>query len=214
VGHILGGTPWKMQVGDIIGVLAASAVMFFPLLVLHQGDINAGGTGFGGKALPAPQAGLMAMLAKGIVGGEMAWPLIVVGMIMAFCFILVQVKSPMLICVGMYLPFETTAAIFVGGVIRGLVDIVSERMKHNESQKIRVGNIGVLIASGFIAGEALMGLIFASFAFFSIKVPAVFDNPSFATSLVVFAVIAFILVYFPVKNAGSPDEPPPPAAVM
>ncbi|MFA6035172.1 MAG: oligopeptide transporter, OPT family, partial [Myxococcota bacterium] len=164
VGHILGGTPWKMQAGDIIGVFAASAVMFFPLLILHQGDINAGGMGFGGKALPAPQAGLMAMLAKGIVGGEMAWPLIIVGMIMAICFILVQVKSPMLICVGMYLPFETTAAIFVGGLIRGLVDIVSEKMKHNEAQKVRVGNNGILIASGFIAGEALMGLVFASLA--------------------------------------------------
>jgi putative OPT family oligopeptide transporter len=214
VGHIVGGTPWKMQVGDIIGVFAAATVMFFPLLVLHQGDINAGGTGFGGKALPAPQAGLMALLSKGIVGGEMAWPLIVVGMLMAFCFILVQVKSPMLICVGMYLPFETTAAIFVGGMIRGLVDIVSDRKKFNEAQKVRVGNNGVLLASGFIAGEALMGLVFASLAFFNIKSPAIFADPSFITSLVVFAVIGLILILIPVRNAGAPDEPPPPQAVM
>jgi len=55
VGHILGGTPWKMEVGDLIGVAAAAAVMFFPILILHQGDINTGGTGLGGAAYPAPQ---------------------------------------------------------------------------------------------------------------------------------------------------------------
>jgi putative OPT family oligopeptide transporter len=68
VGHILGGTPWKMQVGDLFGVLLSSLVMFFPLLVLHQGDINTGGTGLGGRTYPAPQASLMAILATGIVG--------------------------------------------------------------------------------------------------------------------------------------------------
>lgn len=81
-GHILGGTPWKMQIGDLIGVGVASLVMFVPLFILHQGDINSGGTGFGGKNLPAPQASLMALLSQGIVGGQMAWPLIIVGMMM------------------------------------------------------------------------------------------------------------------------------------
>ena len=70
VGHILGGTPWKMQVGDLIGVLLAAAVMFIPLVILNQGDIAMGGTGLGGKAYPAPQASLMAILAKGIVGAR------------------------------------------------------------------------------------------------------------------------------------------------
>jgi putative OPT family oligopeptide transporter len=214
VGHILGGTPYKMQIGDIIGVVVASAVMFIPLLILHVGDIKMGGTGFGGKALPAPQAGLMALLAQGIVGGSMTWPLIVVGMLMAVGLILVQVKSPMLVCVGMYLPFETTAAIFVGGLIRGIYDIVAEKKKFNDAQKIRSSNIGVLLSSGLIAGEALMGLIFAALAFFDVKVPTLFENPTYLISLIIFAVIAFILVYFPVKNAGSPDEPPPPSAVM
>ena len=111
-----------MQVGDKIGVIVASFVLYFPLLVLHQGDIKAGGTGFGGKALSAHQASLMALLSIGIVGGEMAWPLIIVGMLMAFGLILLQVRSPMLVCGGMYLPFETTSAIFVGGLIRGITD--------------------------------------------------------------------------------------------
>jgi putative OPT family oligopeptide transporter len=214
VGHILGGTPWKMQAGDLLGVIFASLVLFFPLLILHQGDINSGGTGFGGKALAAPQAGLMAMLSQGIVGGQMAWPLVIVGMLMAVGFILVQVKSPMLVSVGMYLPFETTAAIFVGGIIKGIVDKISAKKKFNDAQKARSENNGVLIASGLIAGEALMGLVFAGLAFFDIKFWTITDNPSFWISIVVFVIIAYVLIKYPVKNAGSPDEPAPPSAVF
>ncbi len=89
VGHILGGTPWKMQIGDLIGVVVAGAVMFFPLYILHVSDLKANPLvgGFGGKNLPAPQAGLMAALSQGIVGGEMAWPLVVVGIAMGLSLI-------------------------------------------------------------------------------------------------------------------------------
>jgi len=214
VGHILGGTPWKMQAGDLLGVVFASLVLFFPLLILHQGDINGGGTGFGGKNLPAPQAGLMAMLSQGIVGGEMAWPLVIVGMLMAVGFILVQVKSPMLVSVGMYLPLETTAAIFVGGLIKGIVDKISGKRQFNDAQKARVENNGVLIASGLIAGEALMGLVFASLAFFDVKFWTITDNPTFLISIVVIVIIGYVLVNYPIKNAGKPDEPAPPSAVF
>ncbi len=117
VGYILGGTPRNIQIAELIAVVVASLVMFFPLLLLHEGNIKAGGTGFGDRQLPAPQAGLMALLAQGIVGGDMPWPLVLVGILMGFGFIAMNVKSPMLVAVGMYLPFETTAAIFVGGVI-------------------------------------------------------------------------------------------------
>jgi putative OPT family oligopeptide transporter len=214
VGHILGGTPWKMQVGDFIGVILASMTMFIPLVILHQGDINAGGQGFGGRALPAPQAGLMALLSQGIVGGEMAWPLLIVGVLMAIALILVQVKSPMLVCVGMYLPLETTFAIFIGGIIRWIADTIVKRREFNEAQKARVTNTGVLVAAGLIAGEALMGLVFAALAFANTKVPAIFQNPSFITSLFVFVILGFVMVYYPVKSAGDPDAPPPPSAVM
>jgi len=214
VGHILGGTPWKMQVGDIIGVVLAAVVMFLPLVILHEGDIKSGGTGFGGKALPAPQASLMALLSQGIVGGEMAWPLIIVGMIMGFGFVLMQVKSPMLVSVGMYLPLETTFAIFIGGLIKGTVEKFNEKRKHNEAQKARVENTGVLLAAGLIAGEALIGLVFAGFAFFEVGLFSIFDTPSFIVSLFVFAFIAWILIRIPIKNAGRADEPAPPSAVM
>lgn len=213
VGHILGGTPWKMQVGDLFGILLSAAVMFFPLLILHQGDINTGGTGLGGKAYPAPQASLMAILAKGIVGGDMAWPLIIVGILMAIGFILLKVKSPMLVCVGMYLPLETSFAIFIGGLIKGILDKVSERKKLNDAQKARVENNGVLLASGLIAGEALVGLLFAFFAVVEIQTPRIFETPSFLVSLLVFVVVAYVLISTPLKNAGRPDEPAPPSAM-
>lgn len=214
VGHILGGTPWKMQVGDLIGVVVASLVMIFPIIILHQADINTGGTGLGGRALPAPQASLMALVSQGIVGGQMAWPLIIVGILMAIGFILVQVKSPMLVCVGMYLPLETTFAIFIGGLIKGLVDKVSERRKFNEAQKVRVENNGTLLAAGLIAGEALVGLVFAAMAFWDVPTPAIFSDPSFIISLAVFLIVGYVLIMIPVKNAGNPDEPAPPSAMM
>jgi putative OPT family oligopeptide transporter len=124
VGHILGGTPWKMQVGDVIGVVVAGLLLFFPLYVLHFSDIAAEPRGrrLRRPNLPAPQAGLMAALSQGIVGGEMAWPLVIVGIAMGIALILVRVKSPMLFSVGMYLPLETTFAIFLGGIFRGFVD--------------------------------------------------------------------------------------------
>ncbi|MCX8009629.1 MAG: OPT/YSL family transporter, partial [Ignavibacteria bacterium] len=221
VGHILGGTPWKMQVGDLFGILLASVVMFFPLVILHQGDIiNSGGqfipgeNGLGGKNYSAPQASLMAILAKGIVGGDMAWPLIIVGILMAIGFILVKVKSPMLVCVGMYLPLETSFAIFIGGLIKGILEKVSAKRKFNDAQKIRSENNGVLLASGLIAGEALVGLLFAFFAVMEWKTPIIFEEPSFLVSLLVFIIVGWILIRTPLKNAGSPDEPAPPSAAF
>ncbi len=221
VGYILGGTPWKMQLGDMMGVLVAAAVMFIPLFILNQGDINQGGAGLGGKAYPAPQASLMAILAKGIVGHDMAWPLIIVGILMAFGFILVQVRSPMLVCVGMYLPLETSFAIFVGGLIKGIFDIFARRRGFNEAQTIRAGNNGTLLAAGLIAGEALIGLLFAALAVANIKYElwlpkltgGVMPFP-FGVSLLVFVVIAWVLVRTPLMNAGRPDEPAPPSAMV
>ncbi|MFA7289168.1 MAG: oligopeptide transporter, OPT family [Melioribacteraceae bacterium] len=213
-GHLLGGTPWKMQVGDLIGVALSAAVMFLPLLILHEGDIKMGGTGFGGENLPAPQASLMAILSKGIVAGDMEWILIFTGMLMGVAFIMMNIKSPMLVSVGMYLPLGTTFAIFVGGLIKGLVERQNEKRKFNEAQKTRVENSGVLIAAGLIAGEALIGLVFAALAFKEIPIPHIFEVPSFWVSLIVLAFIAALLVIFPLKKAGKPDEPAPPQVSM
>ena len=217
-GHFLGGTPWKMQVGDLFGIALSSVVMFYPLMVLHEGDIKAGGTGFGGDALAAPQASLMAILSKGIVAGDMEWILILVGMLMGVGFILMNVKSPMLVSVGMYLPLGTTFAIFVGGLIKGIVERFNEKRKFNDAQKSRVENTGILISAGLIAGEALVGLLFATIMFFAEKRPSeifsFFEEPSFIISILVVVALAYLLVSVPLKNAGKPQDPAPPQVSM
>lgn len=217
VGHILGGTPKSMQIGDILGVVLASAVLYFPLLLLHESNIKEGGIGFGDPKLSAPQAGLMASLSKGIVGGEMAWPLIMVGVLMGIVLILVQVKSPMLFSVGMYLPLETTFAIFVGGLIKWLMEVVRDRGNYNEAQKARIENAGVLCASGLIAGEALMGLVKAGFSFAEKPISslfAFFDEAPLVMGLIVLAILVVYMIRLPLSKAGDPNEPAPPAAIM
>jgi len=217
VGHILGGTPKSMQIGDFIGVFVSSLVLYFPLLLLHKGNIMEGGIGFGDAKLPAPQAGLMAMLSQGIVGGDMAWPLVVTGICMGFALILVQVKSPMLFSVGMYLPLETTFAIFSGGVIRWLMDKVRDGRGFNDAQKARVDNASVLIASGLIAGEALMGLVKAGFNLADKPLATIFSffpEPPTAVGLIVLALLAYLMIQWPQAKAGDPNEPAPPTAMM
>jgi putative OPT family oligopeptide transporter len=111
VGHILGGTPSKMQIGDIFGILVASLILFFPLMVLDKAYH------FGSPAIGPRKPASWRCLLMGL-WGQMAWPLVVVGILLGFAMILVKVRSPMLFSVGMYLPLDTTFAIFLGGVIR------------------------------------------------------------------------------------------------
>ncbi len=214
VGYILGGTPRTIQIVEIIAVICGSLVMYFPLMILHEGNKHMGGIGFGDPKLPAPQAGLMASLAQGIVGGEMAWPLIGVGVMLGIAMILIQVRSPMLVAIGMYLPLTTTSAIFVGGMIRWLSDTLAERKGYNQAQHARVENTGILIASGFIAGEALTGLITAWFNFKEWPLPVIFKEPSYLAGLLVMALLVVALLRIPLSTAGNPDEPAPPVAMM
>jgi putative OPT family oligopeptide transporter len=214
VGYLLGGTPRTIQIAELIAVVVASLVMYFPLWILHEGNIRAGGIGFGSRELPAPQAGLMASLAQGIVGGEMAWPLVGMGMLMGITMIMLQVRSPMLFAVGMYLPLSTTFSIFVGGAIRWMADTLRDRQGFNEAQKARVDNVGVLTASGLIAGEALMGLVVATFYILEWQLPVIFEQPSYLAGLVVLALLAGLMIKLPLANAGSPEEPAPPAAIV
>jgi len=155
VGYILGGTPRRMQMAEIIGVIAASLLLTYPMVALDKVY------GIGSAQLPAPQAGLMALMARGIVGGDMAWPLVIVGMLFAIALILVRAPSPMLIAVGMYLPFTATAGVFAGGIVRFVMDKVLERRRASEAAKQNAQNTGVLLSSGFIAGESLMAVIMA-----------------------------------------------------
>ena len=231
-GHILGGTPWRMQLGDILGVLAASIVMFFVLSVLHLGNIKqtvagkldelaaagvgevsydgrhpalAAGTyrlediramiperqnellranaGFGGEKIPAPQASLMAAVARGIFERRLEWILILTGAFLGLAFILMQVRNPMLVAVGMYLPIETSFAIFAGGIFKAIAEKRLAAGKIEGEKRERVTNSGTLLASGLIAGEALIGIIFAALAFAEVELPRLFRAPSYALGL-------------------------------
>jgi putative OPT family oligopeptide transporter len=208
VGHILGGTPAKMQIGDLFGIVVASLVLFVPLAYLDKAYH------FGSNALPAPQAGLMAMLSKGIVGGDMAWPLVVVGILLGLSMIMIEVKSVMLFSVGMYLPLGTTFAIFVGGIIRWATDKLRDRRGLNDAQKARVDNAGVLTASGLIAGEALCGLVIAGLVGSGKDVTLLHWTPSIWAAIAALIVLIVVMVRVPLANAGSPDEPAPPTAIM
>lgn len=213
-GYALGGTPWKMQVTEIISVTVLAFFLMYPIIALHQSY------GIGSKALPAPQAGLMALLSQGIVGGEMAWGLVLMGCVLGFALILIDAPAPMLIAVGMYLPFETTSAIFVGGMLKALTDKFIAARKLSPAAREAADQRGTLLASGFIAGEAILAIIvsiafiiaekygFAGFSFTrlftgqsEISLLADYGAP---LSLIVFAIVAYTLTRAPLRK-GLPD---------
>lgn len=205
-GHLLGGTPWKMQLVEIITVALLAFFLMAPIIALHEANLATGG--IGGRALPAPQAGLMAQLAKGIVGGQMAWGLLGIGAAFAVALIACGARAPMLIAVGMYLPFDTTSAIFIGGLMKWLAD----RLMASSTPERRAAaeEKGTLLASGLIAGEAILGILLA--VTFVAGIPSFTrlltgsDELSFFPSLggwlslIGFAAIAWVLIRIPAKQ--------------
>ncbi|MEA2062808.1 MAG: oligopeptide transporter, OPT family, partial [Gemmatimonadota bacterium] len=221
VGHLLGGTPRRMEIAEMLGVVASSMVLAAPLWLLH----NYTPGGLGGAELPAPQAGLMALMAKGIVGGDMAWPLVIMGAFFALGLILLGGGSPMLVAVGMYLPFYTTFAMFIGGVIKYMVEL--RVRKTSEKEKKDTEKKGLLLASGFVAGESLTAVGLAVFVFLKLNFTTspVFDwavevasRPRAAwyqaylmsagwlmpwLGLIVFAVLVYVLFVIPTARETS-----------
>ena len=209
VGHILGATPYRMQIGGGIGVIAAAFILVLPIMWLHQAN------GIGSDALPAPQAGLMAMMSKGIISGEMAWPLVIAGMFFSIALILINSPSPMLIAVGMYLPFTTTFAIFIGGIFKYITEKLGQKNiekitneEEKESKKSLLESIGLLVASGLVAGEALVGIILAILVVSEIKLNELLGNVDAAgeakegfaiLGFLIFIVLAFVMIYYPLK---------------
>jgi putative OPT family oligopeptide transporter len=210
VGHILGGTPRKMEIAEIVATITTSFVLVFPMLWLHQANLKQGGIGIGDRALSAPQAGLMAQLAQGIVGGEMPWGLVLFGMCLSLGLILMKAPSPTLIAVGMYLPFETTGAIFLGGCLKWLADrLAARRGIAGEG----FDSFGSLVASGLIAGESLTGVLLAGLVLVSEQFTSItkllFGVDQFAwvagpagawASLAALGVIAWLLVALPLRH--------------
>ncbi|MEE8111941.1 MAG: OPT/YSL family transporter, partial [Acidobacteriota bacterium] len=210
-GHLLGGTPWKMEVAELIGTFVVSFLLVAPIMILHAANIQQGGIGIGDKALPAPQAGLMAQLAVGIVGGEMPWGLIIIGALFSIGLIMIQAPSPVLIAVGMYLPLETTFAIFIGGLLKWLHDRVLDRQGSDPEFRQVAEKRGILVASGFIAGEAITGVLLAVLVVLGVRPLtemltghaelAFVESWGGVASLLIFAAVAYGLVWIPNRKA-------------
>jgi len=121
--------------------------------------------------------------------------------------------------VGMYLPFETTFAIFLGGVFRALGDWLAKRRSFNPAQMARAENAGVLTASGLIVGESLMGLVWAGVvAIYKARnwgePPQIFHHPLYLVGLAVMAGLAALMIIIPLSSGGDPNEPAPPTGMM
>lgn len=210
-GQILGGTPWKMEIAQLISTFVVSFVIIYALIWLHQANIATGG--IGGKELPAPQAGLMAQLATGIVSGQMAWGLVGIGVVFTIFLIMINAPSPMLIAIGMYLPFETTFAIFVGGMFKWVVESVLRKRNSPKEVLEKVENKGILLASGFVAGESITAIILALFVIitknYEFSLTQLLTKKAelsfYASwggwlSLIIFAVVAYALIRIPLKK--------------
>jgi len=150
-GYILGATPKKQQIGELIGTVIAALTIGGVLFLLNSA------WGFGTEALAAPQATLMKMIVEGVMGGTLPWTLVFIGIFIAIVIEIVGI--PVLpVAIGLYLPLELSSCIMIGGLIRLYVD--KKKMKEGTDRK-KVVNRGILFCSGMIAGEGLVGILLA-----------------------------------------------------
>ncbi len=156
-GYILGATPKKQQVGELIGVAASALAIGGTLYLLDSA------WGFGSQELGAPQATLMKMIVEGVMGGNLPWTLVFIGVFIAVVVEIVGI--PVLpFAIGVYLPVQLNACIMIGGLIRLFVS----KIKKSDDEKKLIENDGILFCSGMIAGEGLVGIFLALAAIFGI----------------------------------------------
>lgn len=196
-GYIIGATPQKQQVGELVGAFAAAIAIGGVMYLLNAA------WGFGSEAIPAPQASLMKMVVEGVMGGTLPWTLIFIGVFMAIAVEVIGIPV-LAFAVGLYLPIHLSAPIFVGGLIRWFME---EKKKYDdEEQKSRSIEAGVLYSSGMIAGEGLVGILLAIFAVFGINLDMSgiygdnFMSVGNWVGLIVFAVLLATLFYFSRKK--------------
>ncbi|MBE6840651.1 MAG: oligopeptide transporter, OPT family [Ruminococcus sp.] len=183
-GYILGSTPKKQQIAEIIGVVASALAIGVTLYLLDNA------WGFGSKELAAPQATLMKMIVEGVMNAELPWNLVFIG---AFIAILVEILGiPVLpFAIGVYLPIHINACILVGGIIRFFVD----KAKGDENKKKAMTNDGILFCSGMIAGEGLVGILMAILAIAGISDALnISDNLNLPTAVSNTGTIILILI--------------------
>ena len=184
-GFIVGATPSKQQVGEIIGVVASSAAIGFVLYLLNEA------WGYGTEKIPAAQATMMKMLVEGIMNEELPWAMILIGVFIA---IVVEIlKMPVMpFAVGMYLPFSLSAGIMAGGIVR----IFVEKKKGTEAEKKARTDRGLLFTSGMIAGEGIVGILLAVFAVVKIdsKIILPFHLPQVGSLVLYIALLVLLYV--------------------
>ena len=153
-GYILGATPVKQQYGEMIGTVVSAVTIGFVLYLLNAA------WGFGTPELSAPQATLMKMIVEGVMGGNLPWTLVFIGVFIALVVELLGI--PVLpFAIGLYLPIELSSCIMIGGVLRWALE--KKKYKSGEQKESAISN-GVLCCSGMIAGEGLIGILLAVFA--------------------------------------------------
>ena len=159
-GYLLGATPKKQQIGEIIGVIVSGLAIGGVLYLLNAA------WGYGGAEVPAPQATLMKMIVEGIMGGNLPWNLVFIGVFLAIALEILRVPV-MPFAIGLYLPIYLNASIMIGGVVRLFMD---RRKNVDEETKTKQTTDGTLYCAGMIAGEGLVGILLAIFAVFGINV--------------------------------------------
>lgn len=191
-GYLLGATPRKQQIGEIIGVVASALAIGATLYLLNNA------WGFGSDELAAPQATLMKLIVEGVMQGSLPWTLVLIG---AFIAVLVEIVGiPVLpFAIGVYLPVQLNACIMVGGLVR----LGMDKLKRSKEEKEAIVSDGVLFCSGMIAGEGLVGILLAVLAVFGVgsalNLAESFGIPALATEiggLVLFGITILTLLKF------------------
>lgn len=154
-GYILGATPKKQQIGEVIGTVVSALAIGAILLLLDSA------WGFGSSAIPAPQATLMKMIVEGVMNGNLPWALVFIGAFIAIAFEIIGI-SALPVAIGLYLPLELSSTIMLGGLVRLAVD--KKKAKTNSKDNNTDAGSGILFCSGMIAGEGLIGIVLAIFA--------------------------------------------------
>ncbi|MBP3604596.1 MAG: oligopeptide transporter, OPT family [Lachnospiraceae bacterium] len=193
-GYILGATPRKQQIGELIGAVV-SALTIGGVLVLF----NLAWGGYGTAELSAPQATLMKMIVEGVMEGNLPWALVLIGVFIAIA--LEVLKIPVLpVAIGLYLPMELSSTIMVGGIIKWFAD-----KKNQEKEENKEANSGILFCSGLIAGEGLMGILLAILAV--VNVAGVIDlsaivNTGIIGGIVLLVIMIFCIMRFAMQGKG------------
>lgn len=188
-GFLVGATPKKQQMGEMVGALASALAIGFVLILLDQA------WGFGSAELPAPQATLMRLVIEGVMGGNLPWSLVFIGVGVGVGIELLGL--PVLpIAIGLYLPIHLSTPIMVGGFIRGILDRKKAKVAEDSKEAHSIGEkieSGILYASGLIAGEGLIGILLAVFAVAGLNLNLGMNFGQMG-ALVLFALLTFTLV--------------------